>query len=239
MNGKIVLWLGALALALAAAPAVTALAQEGPEGNAPEAGMSEEAPGQPDMPPGAAQQRPGPGPRAPMGMMGGRRMGRGEMGEMRPGMGGPVMLSEEETLALITKNDPAFAKKVTDLKTVAPARYRMLMQMSRRMLSFTKMEQDESMERDAVKGLSLEFETKELALDYSRAADADKKAIKENLRAKLAELFDLRTRGQEQRVKHMDTEIARLKKSLEVRKVNKAKIVDQRLDEMTGEGFGW
>jgi hypothetical protein len=37
----------------------------------------------------------------------------------------------------------------------------------------------------------------------------------------------------------MDAEIARLKKNLETRKANKAKIVDQRLDEMTGEGFGW
>jgi hypothetical protein len=234
MKGKIVLWLGTLALA--AVPALTVMAQEGPEENGPEAGISDEAPGQPDMGP-AAQQR-GPGARA-MGPMAGKRMGREGLGEPRPGMGGPVLLSEEETLALITKNDPVFAKKVGDLKTVAPAKYRMLMQMSRRMLSFTKMEQDEAMEKDAVKGLSLEFQTKELALDYSRASDADKKAIKENLRAKLAELFDLKTKAQEQRVRHMDAEIARLKKNLETRKANKAKIVDQRLDEMTGEGFGW
>jgi hypothetical protein len=234
MNGKMILWLGALALT--AAPAVTVMAQEGPDENGPEAAMSEEAPARPDAPGGlqqaqAAKGRPG---------MAGKRFGRmGEMEGPRPGMGGPVLLSDEEALAVITRNDPDFAKKMADLKTVSPAKYRMLMMMSRRVLSFANMEKDAAMEKDAVRGLSLEFQTKELALDYGRAADADKKAIKENLRAKLAELFDLKSKGQEMRVKHMEAEISKLKKNLEDRKVNKAKIVDQRLDEMTGEGLGW
>jgi hypothetical protein len=102
-----------------------------------------------------------------------------------------------------------------------------------------KMDQDENMDKDAVRTLALEFDSKELSLKYDKAADADKKAIKESLRADLSELFDLKTRGQELRVKHMEKEMARLKKNLEGRKANKAKIVDQRLDQMTGEGAGW
>jgi uncharacterized small protein (DUF1192 family) len=236
MNKNIVLWLGALVLA--AAPAVTVMAQEGPGAGGPDEGMAAEAPAQPDAP--AAQPPQARAERGGMGEMARGHMGRiGEMGEPRPGMGGPVMLSEEETMTIITRNDPAFAKKITDLKTVSPAKYRMLMMMSRHMLSSTKMDQDAALEEDAVAGLSLDFETKELAQDYNKAADADKKAIKDNLRVKLAALFDLKLKEQEQRVKHMDAEITRLKSNLETRKANKDKIVGQRLDEMTGQGFGW
>ncbi len=81
--------------------------------------------------------------------------------------------------------------------------------------------------------------TKELGLKYERSTDADKKTIKETLRGKLAELFDLKTKAQELRVKHMEAEIVSLKKNLESRRANKAKIVEQRLEQMTGEGYGW
>ena len=37
----------------------------------------------------------------------------------------------------------------------------------------------------------------------------------------------------------IEKEMAKIKKNLESRKANKAKIVDQRLDQMTGEGSGW
>ena len=90
-----------------------------------------------------------------------------------------------------------------------------------------------------MRALALEFETKELSVKYGNATDSEKKAIKENLKAKLGELFDLKTRGQELRVRHMEREIGKLKKNIETRKANKAKIVDQRLEQMTGEGFGW
>jgi hypothetical protein len=177
---------------------------------------------------------------AGMGLRGG--MGQGMNKKMMrggPGMGGAGFLSEEETLAVIKKHDPAFAKKVEDLKSIAPAKYGMVLQMSGRQFAFARMEQDESVERDAVRSLALEFDCKELSIKHGRAADAEKKIIKESLRAKLGELFDLKSRAQELRVKHMEKEIGKLKKNLEARKGNKVKIVDQRLEQLTGEGFGW
>jgi hypothetical protein len=209
-------------MALTAVPALNCAAQEGPGPDGDEAGMDEPVQGHPGM---------APGQKNPMGMhaaMGGRR-----------GMGGPGFLTEDETLAVIKKHDASFARKVEDLKTIAPAKYKMLLHMSGNLFAMAKMEQDESMEQDAVRTLALEFDSKELSIKYDKAADADKKAIKESLRADLSELFDLKTRGQELRVKHMEKEMSRLKKNLESRKVNKAKIVDQRLDQMTGEGAGW
>lgn len=219
MKNKLIFWLGVTALL--SAPAFNCAAQEGPGPDGDEMGMDEPAQGRPEM---------GPGPKAPMGM-------RGAMGKRGPA--GPGFLTEEETLAVIKKHDAAFGKKVEDLKTIAPAKYRMLLRMSGNLFAMAKMEQDESMQKDAVRVLALEFDSKELSLKYDKAVDADKKAIKESLRADLSELFDLRTKGQELRVKRMEKEMAKLKKNLESRKASKAKIVDQRLDQMTGEGSGW
>jgi len=217
MKNKLIFWLGVLALT--ALPALNCAAQEGPSPDGEEAGMDEPGPGHPGM----------------KGLM-----GRQPMGEKRgPGMAGPGFLTGEETLAVIKKYDPAFAKKVEDLKTIAPAKYKMLLRMSGNQFAMAKMDQDESMERDAVRGLALEFDSKELSMKYDKASDADKKGIKESLRADLSELFDLKTRGQELRLKHMEKEMARIKKSLESRKASKAKIVDQRLEQMTGEEPGW
>jgi len=244
MNKKTIFWL--LTLALTAVPAFNAAAQEepGPGFGDDEMEMNEPGPG----------QQPEMGPRGQMGQpgqRGGMKQGKGGMDQdqervivkkkmmMRGQMGGPGFLGEEEVLASIKKNDPEFGKKLLELQEMAPAKYKMVLQMGRKMLGMARMEQDESMEKDAVRGLSLEFTSKELSLKYNKASDAEKKAIKEQLKGVLSELFDLKSKGQEQRVKHMEGEIGRLKKNLESRKANKAKIVDQRLDQMTGEGFGW
>jgi len=241
MNKKLVLWIGVLALT--AVPAVSVLAQEGPEDDGPEAEMMDEGgpgmmPGGPGAGFGAGQGRPGGAPGMNPGM---QQMNIRKKMMMRggKGTGGPGFLSEEETLAVIKKHDSAFAAKVSALSETAPAKYRMILQMSGKLFSVGKMEKDESIEKDAVRALALEFETKELSVKYGNASDSEKKTIKESLKAKLGELFELKTRGQELRVKHMEREIGKLKKNIETRKANKSKIVDQRLEQMTGEGFGW
>jgi len=223
MNKKSIFWLAVLALSVV--PAVSCMAQEGP-GPGPggdEMGARDENPGHPGMAPGMK------GDMAQMKM----REGFGRPGE------GPGFLQEQEALTMIKKYDAAFGKKLEDLKDMAPAKYKMIMQMSGKMLGMAAMEQDESVQKDAVRAISLEYESKELSLSYNKASDADKKAIKDKLTPVLSELFDLKTKAQEMRVKHMEGEIAKLKKNLENRKINKAKIVDQRLDQMTGEGYGW
>lgn len=236
MNKKIVLWAAVLGLVSASALQVTA--QEGP-GEEEEMELMEGGPGGPGMKHGmkgemGVPEQPEMGP----GMQ--RRMMMKKKMMMREGKGGgPGFMPEEDVLAVITKHDPAFAKKVEDLREIAPAKYKMLMQMSGKMFSFAKMEQDESIEKDAVRGLALEYESKELSMKYDKASDAEKKSIKDTLRGKLSELFDLKTRGQELRLKHMEKEMGKLRKNLENRKTNKAKIVDQRLEQMTGEGYGW
>lgn len=240
MNKQIVMW--AAVIALVSGPALTLRAQEGP-GDEEEIEITEGGPGGPEMRPGMRGEMGGPG-RSEMrpGMRGG--MGQEKMQikikKFREGKGeGGPGLMEDEIMAVITKHDPAFAKKLGNLREMAPGKYKMVLQMSGKMIGMAKMEQDESLEKDAVRGMSLEFESKELSLKYDKASDADKKTIKDSLRGILAELFDLKTKGQELRVKRMEKEMGKLRKNLESRKANKDKIVGQRLEQLTGEGYGW
>lgn len=256
MNKKLLFWI--MALALVSAPAFSS-AQEGP-GDEEEVEMMEGGPGGPG---GPGMDEEGPGMMGPRGKMGQRGpAGQGKMGQgirkekrmvwaeggegegqmemqvkMRKMQGG--FMGEEKVLAVIKKHDPAFAKKVEELREIAPAKYKMVIQMSGKLFGAAKMQQDESIEKDAVRALALEFESKELSLKYNKASDSEKKAISDKLKGVLGELFDLKSRGQEVRVKHMEGEIGRLKKNLEKRKANKAKIVEQRLEQLTGEGYGW
>lgn len=237
MNKKIIMW--AAVIALVSAPALSSMAQEGP-GDEEEIEMMEGGPGVPGMRSGMKGDdgEMGPGRK---GEMDERRMMIKKKMMMREGKGpgGPGFMSEDEVMALITKHDPVFAKKVEDLREMAPGKYKMLMQISGKMFGMAKMQQNESIEKDAVRALSLEYDTKELGLKYEKSTDADKKTIKETLRGKLSELFELKTKAQELRVKHMEAELSSLKKNIENRKLNKSKIVEQRLEQMTGEGYGW
>jgi hypothetical protein len=233
-----------MALALLCAPAFAA-AQEGPgPEDEEEVGMMEDGPDESDMRPGMGG--PGMGARGQMGP-GMQQRGQGMDQDrtavkkkmvMRQGKEGGFF-PEERVLGVIKKHDPVFAKKVADLKETAPAKYRMVLQMSGKLFAMARMQQDETIEKDAVRTLALEFESKELSLKYNKASDSEKKSIRERLKVVLSDLFDLRSKGQEMRVKHMEDEIGRLKKNLEKRKASKAKIVEQRLEQLTGEGYGW
>lgn len=241
MNRKLMMWIAAAALMVL--PSVTVSAQEAPgaEDNEAWEGAPAHGPGGPGM------ERPGNGPAMDRNARGGEagdedaqpRKGEGKRGMGRAGMGGPMMLGADEILATIKKYDASFAAKLSDYKTSAPAKYRVILQMAGKQLSFAKMEGDADLEKESVSILSLEFEVKELARKYDKAAEADKAGIKTELKARLSELFDIRSAGQEKRVARMEKDLAKLKKGVANRKANKARIVDQRADEMIGEGTGW
>lgn len=243
MNKKLMYW--TMALALVCAPAFAA-AQEGPGPDEDEIEMMDDGPG--EMGPGMGEGRGPMGPgmggeRGPM-MQGRNQMGQEKMMGARKKMQqrggkGEGFIPEEKVLAVIKKHDPAFAKKVVEMREATPAKYKVVMQLSGKLLGAVKAQQDESLEKDAVRALALEFESKELSLKHNKASDTDKKAIKAQLKTVLAELFDLKTKAQELRAKNMQDDINRLKQNLDKRKTNKAKIVDQRLEQLTGEGYGW
>lgn len=239
MKNKIVMWMGVLALT--AGPALL-WAQQGPEGDVEDIEVTEGGPGPAHAEMGTHKN--GPGAKGMRGMEEEQGEGRVTVKVRKmmgggPGMGPRGFMEEDELLALIKKHDPVFGKKVEELKTTAPAKYHMVLMMGGKMLAGAKMEENEAAEKDAVRTMALEYDVKELSRKLEKASDAEKGAIKDSLKGKISELFDLKSKAQETRVKRMETEIAKLKKNMESRKANKAKIVDQRVEQLTGEGYSW
>lgn len=218
------------ALLLCASPFCYALAQSGP-----------------DREEGFQNGRPG----AQGGAMGirnfllKREAGNGNRGGMgdRFGMRGKRDLAglpeEEEIVATVNKYDPAFAASLAELKKIAPQKYKTILALAGKMLGMVRMENQEGLEKDAVRTVALEYETKELAIKYGKAAAAEKAGIKTDLKLKLSDLFDLRLKGQEIRIKRMEKDLAKLKSDLEARRAGKAKIVEERFGQMTGESPSW
>ena len=243
MNKKLIALVGIFALA--AAPVSVLRAQEGPGGEE-DIEISENGPGRGGGPgmrgpggPGMEEGDEEGGPRQVTVKV--RKMKNGNMGMFRGQEmgGGRGFLTPDETIEIIKKHDAAFAKKMADLKAASPAKYRMVMQMAGKMLGAARMEENEAMEKDGVRTLSLEFDVKELSRKYDKAADGEKAAVKAELKTKIAELFDLKSKAQEQRLKRMTDDLGKLQKKLEARKANKSKIVEQRVDQLTGEGEAW
>lgn len=159
-----------------------------------------------------------------------QRMGQGQREFFDDGM-------ESKVLEIIKTNDPEFHKKIIALKGTDAVKYRQIIKMSFNFLTFARNLEDKTIEKDIVKGISLEYDVRELGLKYEKAADSDKSKIKEEIKSKLNALFDIRTKVQELRVKRLENEVKELKATVEKRKANKSQIVEQRLNQIIGRKY--
>ena len=82
---------------------------------------------------------------------------------------------------------------------------------------------------------ALEIDTELLALKYKNADSSEKSKIKNDLTSKLSELFDMKEAKKQDEVKQLEKRLQDLKESLQVRKENKDKIVQYRMQAMLGE----
>lgn len=140
---------------------------------------------------------------------------------------------EKKVMDIVSKNDPAFAKKLTELKKTDPNKYRQVIKLSLNLFEFA--DEGDVSDKDIVRGIALEFETRELAFKYNKANSSERDKIKSEIKSKLNELFDIRTKIQELRVKKLETRIKDLKQDIEKRKQNKTKIVEDRLNDLIGD----
>lgn len=247
MKRMFAVFFGSLFVLASVAPYASAQ-DEGPEDEIEIEEAFEGGPGMGMGPGGRQGGRPGmrQGPMGAPGMGGPqeRRVNVKVRKTMRPGMGEGGFGWEDEggedkALEIVKKHDPAFHGKLLGLRESAPAKYKVAMRMAGKAFIMSRMEQDASLEKDAVRMMALEYETRELALSYEKAKDSEKAKIKAELKKGLSELFDLRLKGQELRVKRMEKDLAKLKGQLEKRKASKAKLVDSRVEQMTGEAETW
>ncbi|MEF3279826.1 MAG: hypothetical protein K6357_02515 [Elusimicrobiota bacterium] len=205
------------------------------------AAQIDEEPGEEDVRP----ENPGFGPQAQMGFQPGERGMMGGLGERKmmkkPGVGPKMNIGradlqeiEGKVIEIIKKNDPEFAKKLEQLKKDDPFKYRQVIKISFNLINFERNAEDKTIEKDIVRGISLEYDVRELALKYEKASVSDKDRIKTEIKSKLNELFDIRTKAHELKIKRLEAEVSELKSTITKRKANKDKIVEQRLNQIIG-----
>ncbi len=178
----------------------------------------------------------GPYGEAKMGMMRDKMMGPGFGPKAMAGRmmrGGGLAETEAKVIDIVSKNDPQFASKLNELKKNFPHKYNHMIRVASNLLELS--DDNELVEKDIVRGMALEFDTRELALKYVRSSNGEKEKIKSEIRSKLNELFDIRTKIQELRIKRLESRIKNLKLDVEKRKQNKSKIVEDRLNELCGD----
>lgn len=82
----------------------------------------------------------------------------------------------------------------------------------------------------------LELFTESLGFRYEYANDSDKQKISSDLKSRLNQLFDMKEKARSLEVELLEKELAQLKESLKVRKMNKGEIINRRLNELIGKG---
>jgi hypothetical protein len=90
--------------------------------------------------------------------------------------------------------------------------------------------------KEVIELRKLERESMRIAESYRRERDTNKKVeIKQKLREILNCIFEHKNKEQQREIEHLSQELDRLKKRIESRTQNKDKILDRRINEMTGE----
>ena len=137
--------------------------------------------------------------------------------------------AERKVMEIVSKNDPSLAEKLRELKKNRPNRYMQIIKVSANLFDLSG---DGISEVDIVRGIALEIETRDLASKYSSANSSEKDKIRSEMRKKLADLFDIRTRIMEVKIKRLESKIKDLKDDIERRKQNRSKIIDDRVNDL-------
>jgi len=189
----------------------------------------------PDLPPGAPPQDiNGPCFQGP----GGHEGFRAPM-HFKPGRE-----SIEKAERMLKEYDPVKYREVMAIKEKDEMLYTRVISDVARDMQFLGRMKDENPElfKCMVEEKALESSCHELLKSLRGNQDQAKVGrVKEELRKKLSRMFDLRQRAREEKIRHIERDIAELKQKQEIRKKNREKIIELRLTVMMGgaEGLEW
>lgn len=147
-------------------------------------------------------------------------------------------INEQEETRILEKLTPELKADLQKVKKVDPEQYKEFLHDAQfaHYDIFTGFMDD--LERDLYKSErkidELELHTKAIGIQYQHASSDNKQNLKNEMRAKLGTLFDLKEKQREFEIQMLEKEIAQLKESLVVRKKNKDDIILRRLSELTG-----
>jgi hypothetical protein len=178
--------------------------------------------------------------------------GEGREQGMRPmmgGMQGPAMeefdqkdmtKQGDEFLADIKKADSVLADKLEALRKDKPFEFRMAMMAadSPEMREGDKKDADNKEVVASLKAFLAEKEVRELAMKY-RDGDGDKAALRKQIEADMAQVFDQRVASEENRAEETAKHASDMKDRAAKMKSEKDSLVKDRVDEMLGEKADW
>jgi hypothetical protein len=140
-------------------------------------------------------------------------------------------------------NDPALFEEVTRLESERPEEAtRRWTRLAHEVRDLNWMKDHDPERYDSrLKIRKLEGKSEDLADRARRSEGQEKEEAKRELKEVLGQLFDLREADKQWELKRLEDELSRLKESFDKRRAAKDKIVERRLEEMTGEAgdFDW
>jgi len=146
-------------------------------------------------------------------------------------------VSEQEEKDRLSKLSEKLRKELEQVKKLNKYKYNeMLQNMYFRGLDLPVFSELDKRNRErAKKIMELELETEALGVKYQNDKTAEKQKIREELRTKLSELFELRETERKEEFESLEKRLNELRESLSERRKNKEEIVKNRLNELTGE----
>jgi hypothetical protein len=145
---------------------------------------------------------------------------------------------EQAVLDDLAQNNPRALEELREIKAINPKAYTDRLRrfwQEKRHLEMLKKDDPARYERE-VKIRDLERQSRELSDNYRKAPDeAARKTIRADLANVLTQLFDWREMNRQDEVKRLETELKRLKETLEQRQKNRAGIIERRILQLTGE----
>ena len=100
-------------------------------------------------------------------------------------------------------------------------------------------EMDPAMKERMEKMRAAQDKVRELTQKLRKAKDSEKAALKKDARVALGELFDARLAMEQSMVDKMSEHLAEKKEKLAKKKAAKDKLVDEKLDKLTGDAPSW
>ena len=150
---------------------------------------------------------------------------------------------EKDVLDYIRETHPEQYAEVQAIKENRPRLYKRALTRAFREMRFVQRIREEDPERyeQVLEERCLEQQSRELARKYRDADEADREKIKHELIELLHRLFDYRQLNRQSEILRLENRLAELKENLNQRKLEKEKIIENRLNQLIGAepGLKW
>lgn len=154
----------------------------------------------------------------------------------------PADLDMDKVTDFLKEVDPRLLERLKYLKEDNPAEFsRILSRVWHEMKMLERLKRENPEQYEAVLRIrKVEAKVKMLAEDYRKSEDPkQKETLKKELKSALAQLFDLKMAQHEKEVKKLEEQLKKQREKLENQKKEKDKLVEERLQKMTGEKEEW